>query len=1668
MTVLTGQLVNSTDESKNDVFDGYAVTATFLVAAEDDAGAFVQQSLTVRIIGFNNTFGFDLPPLESISREAELKVRVQDRSGAMVADEVGLAWSALRKLIDSGKPLRIDVRPTEETSTPVTLNGKLVFRDDPDRETGFAGYRVTATYTVRDELVGAFTPGTASVDIVDGNTFRLDLPDREELGTADVRVAAKQPDGQVADTADVPVAELDEAVVLTVDPVRPVVLADGGAPPARRLRGKVVDVAGKVDLRNRQVILWGKRGESELRPIVVETTDAMSNFSTPWPDDVLDSAVATVEGTHHVDPAHGVPIALDLRLDATGEEDGGTLPTFVYVIVTAEPAEGAEDDCACHDQGTPRLPDQEDLVRNPGAYSQDIGLNCVNLTVPNRTLEEFSYTLAVRTSEPDIKGTTLSDLDERRIKIHELVQAVTPSLGQPVVRDVLTAEHAEHAGGTLPADGHPGGEALLGRLAAGRSVRSLLEAEVAVDTELLVNDLVLPGVKTVAGRGALTVANSVDWDSSATFYQATTIAHGHILTFKQVWKADGYSLGDLLYSLPLAPGQKKQVVIFDWDRTQYGTREESGHEDEALNAYLSHDRDINDITSGSFSESLRGGSKATTWGAATGGGAALSGTVGAFFLGATGGHSLGIGQSSSSAWQDASRKVSAQGLNQLRDQVQQGASAVRNQRSTVVQVQRETERFKVQTEVVANHNHCHALTVEYFEVLRHYAIEQQLAQVTECLFIPLLMGAFDDHKVLRWMDILRASLVDPNPPRLRRLPSGGISLQHRPLADGFDAIERKSVNWVGTDFPDTTYANEEVVDLSGDLTMTFVLNRPKDKDDDVNNIDDLAWAVFGKFMPWTPKTLFNRFFAGRSQQDRDAAFERDIAPKIVEGMVDQLHVYAVTPGGQAIPLAVDTTLVSTYRREVPLQVSVRPTAAAFGLRRSDIAKLVLTTDFDLSGTDFNKIIVRSANLRYRTRHFEGSLYANASVNNDMRSLTVPGAGTSATDGVALPTPLSTEETRNLRNEDRELATRLVKHLNANLERYHRALWLTMDPDRRYMLLDGFLAPNAGGKSVASVVENRVIGIAGNSLIMPVAPGHKLDPSYEVRPLLDDHGEPRLDDDGNVVYEQVDLLDHYRPLIPPPPYRVSVPTRGVFAEAVMGACNSCEKKDETRFWRWEESPNPDEPTPINPITTGTPQWNEQTGLTPTPFPTPMVNIQNAPAAPEPGATLGSVFDLLGKTGVFKDVTGLDQNQKNALQALTTNVEAAKHYADKATELAKLAANQRGGDSTIESIKKAEQDGTISKETASQLTEDALRAKISGKTSSDKDQTAEKSKLGEAAAKAVEAGREVNATQSHPDGTETTVEQKKAGEAVSIDLSKNTAQARAFNPPTGEAIGMLDPVIIGTRPTGSTLKWEGDLEFLPGLGDGVRLVPHSGGVKTVRCSLVDPAGNVLTSASTSLSVPVLVAWVSSLLDHFLQNALDEIKLGDRRPEVTTRIQAVVSELLPGMNLRLFAEDTPELVADMYRVNVSLVDETADHPRSLVTERYRNIEGTLGGAVSIGLSSFPDLPYAGAAYKALTDALKAAASPSASLRSFTEEFLARIVGRITAYGVLKVLEPSAEATGVPSFEALTGYSLPAGVTASNKPSDYTDLGVTAMKLPDDWVNDVRKRLPIPPDFA
>ena len=72
--------------------------------------------------------------------------------------------------------------------------------------------------------------------------------------------------------------------------------------------------------------------------------------------------------------------------------------------------------------------------------------------------------------------------------------------------------------------------------------------------------------------------------------------------------------------MPLAPGQKKQIVIFDWERKEQASRTEGLTQTEALSNELSRDRDINEIANSVLKESMTGSSRADSYSDTEGGG----------------------------------------------------------------------------------------------------------------------------------------------------------------------------------------------------------------------------------------------------------------------------------------------------------------------------------------------------------------------------------------------------------------------------------------------------------------------------------------------------------------------------------------------------------------------------------------------------------------------------------------------------------------------------------------------------------------------------------------------------------------------------------------------------------------------------------------------------------------------------------------------------------------------------------------------------------------------------------------------------------------------------------------------------------------------------------------
>ncbi len=1112
---------------------------------------------------------------------------------------------------------------------------------------------------------------------------------------ASVRVRVKSPTGATLIDQAISQSELEQRSIKLIIPyIAPLSTGHGASAVSHRqqLKGRLLDLTGQPVAAGTALLLWAQRqGDPTLKPVLAASTDAWGGFSAGYPVGQFLRACATVANSVNESLDTALSVDLEPAFDTAAQapaQPALAFPEFIYLATRLKPnAAAAAHDCGC-ESATGNwlgLPDQAELTQQNSAYSQDIGAGCMNLTTPNRTLEEFMYTLAVRTTDPDIKGLTLSDIDRRApqkgINLHaDLIAKVDKNIS---LKQALAMPLAQRAGL----------QALLTDAASASGLG-----------------------KSVAERGELTAQNSVDWDSDPTFYQAVTIAHGHILTYKQVWKAAGYSLGDLLYSVPLAPGQKKNIVIFDWARNNEGSQSDTTQFDAQLDSFLSHQRDINDIVRSRLSENSAGASSART--SARSGGAGLSAMVplGKVFLGVSGGFSANSSQASSSAWQNASREIAANTNNQLRDQVMQRASEVRNQRSTVVLAARQAEKFKVETEVIANHNHCHALTIQYFEVLRHYVVQQTLAQVQPCLFIPLQMSVFDTAKIVRWQDILRQHFIAP-----ATINEGG-----KPLIEGFEATERLFHQYAGSDLPLGSYADDALTDMTGSFVLRLNIKRPSPPDKDEGWLPLYNHYLFRSGLPLD---VIKVKLSAADIAQRDALFEADIAPKIAEAYINTLQVDAIDEAGQRIALGLDVSLVSDYRRDQALYVTLRANALPSGLTRRRIQRVVIYSMFDLSANEGSKAVVLSGRLEYRTAHYADSLFEQQKINDDLSNVT--GFGTSQQESVSLYTPLSPAELRNPRHEDVELSLRLAKHLNAHLEHYHKAIWYNMDADRRFMLLDGFYAPNAGGKSVASVVENTVIGIAGNSLIMPVAPGYQLDPTYQ----LLRHAPAALDANAEPSGGQQALFNHYLPLTPSPAYRVSVPTRGVFTEAIQGACNACEPIEEGR--RDWASKDLDEPTAINPVQTQAPQYDPgfTDQLKPTPMAQPVVTIQNAPAAPAPGAGLADAFKLLGQASMFKDITGLDGNIKNAMQNAALSTEAAKHYADVSAELAKTMAvlNNDRAKKIQEQADKAHKDGTISKDQHQQYTQKNLENQLGMGNLGNNNQPAASDATGSATAK-----------------------------------------------------------------------------------------------------------------------------------------------------------------------------------------------------------------------------------------------------------------------------------------------------------------------------------------------
>ncbi|WP_313952781.1 hypothetical protein [Accumulibacter sp.] len=622
----------------------------------------------------------------------------------------------------------------------------------------------------------------------------------------------------------------------------------------------------------------------------------------------------------------------------------------------------------------------------------------------------------------------------------------------------------------------------------------------------------------------------------------TKVRLGVALDYRTDWYHLGHSLGQILYSQPLAPCESVKLAVINWSRQDNISRTDDAKITENLLHEQHRERVVEETVNATLREHQSGGSFMAGLGLA--GKGSYSTMAGAGVL------SIGGATSSSKG----TRKLAGNSLQKLNDTITQATTVTRDLYSTVVIQANQAEQNTLETRTFTNNNHCHALTILYYEVLRHLRVVSRWVGTRPVVLIHHDLIDFNDERRIRtYRRVLEAGLLED---RLKQCFDAADKLLCMQKADEatkadlgnlrFDLFRAELV--VGSDAEESGRVRLSILKRNGDVAILQMLyGVPPEKD----------WIKFV-----------------------------DVQGKYISELL--------TPAGGSI----------AYTDIAALRVEFLGWDDALGHRGYNVRtfKLGATRLYGSSGGNERELYCSVE------RDMEFRIPLGEAIPTAVRDLPIwaPAAPASA------PTPGGFSAI-NLPEPERCCLARLKEHLMAHKEYYSRLVWLARDPNQRATEYDA-ITVDAFGVPLLDFIDNRPIEVLGTTVAFPIREDFWL----------------RLQDDHR--FGLGDVLE-------PPHARVAeslltVPTRGVFAEGKLGHCNACEEIDDTRYWQWQESPCPCEAPDITDVSPG--PRGQTPSVEQTTMPSPVVNIVNPPAAPDPTGLAGAL-KLLGEANIFRDMS-----------------------------------------------------------------------------------------------------------------------------------------------------------------------------------------------------------------------------------------------------------------------------------------------------------------------------------------------------------------------------------------------------------------------------------------------
>jgi hypothetical protein len=601
------------------------------------------------------------------------------------------------------------------------------------------------------------------------------------------------------------------------------------------------------------------------------------------------------------------------------------------------------------------------------------------------------------------------------------------------------------------------------------------------------------------------------------------------LPYRQTWELLGYSRGELLNSLPLAPQEETTIEIFSWDRRRTEQEDVRTAEQEGTLEVAFTDKDT--------LETVKELAKTTDWKFNANGNVNVP--IKAVKVGISAGLNTSeelkrLGRTTHQAISEATTKAS---------------SRVKTSRQTKVVESEEVGREDRVTRKLKNPNMCRTMTVDYFEVLANYHVTQELAldQARLCVLTPTsLSDKVDRNFLICHEGVLRESMLSraylagfdaarqlgardeycdvkcaapcpcdaPAPiPPVASTDTGDEPAPEDAVGAATEAVRgavralRSSIQTLEDTVPDA------ICKLANDLAAWFRYTG-------IDFLHPMSASEKKTYEDgWTSaKVEYHRWLY------RKVAMEW-LAPRFWSAAMEFQKDSDETPGRlERLVLAADPQVVDALNLAT---LGMRATGKAIDMlsevlskRCANLKPLIDNVGFDSGDFDSTFKQARNALEAYRNAVADASAPGSTPAGDN---------GMKSAPKTRAPTTLMPDFPPRELAEAKVAETALICHIKENEAYYREAIWRHLDAgDRlRFLSLLG---------EIPTYVDNEVLGFVGDKAAMPV----------------------RIDDQPQLkTWFKTNVTDNKTLGEVQKPYTVTLPTRGVTMESRLGSCDGCE-------------------------------------------------------------------------------------------------------------------------------------------------------------------------------------------------------------------------------------------------------------------------------------------------------------------------------------------------------------------------------------------------------------------------------------------------------------------------------------------------------------------------------